>query len=111
MRSGIYPIKKGCSGSNNLQEGRTERSGDRLAKEREKKIHRGDTEKERRIKRLVYHKTRKRNEDEEKVLKRDQEKGGVRERKTEWERKACIHGRAYICTCVYLCASRRGCYE
>lgn len=67
---------------------------------REKKIHRADTEKERRIKRLVYHKTRKRNEDGGKVLKHDQEEEGGRERKTEWERKACIRGRAYVYVCV-----------
>lgn len=70
-------------------------------RKREKEKRREHTEEEeRKIKRFIHRKTRKRNEDEAKVLKRDQGKGGGRERKTEWERKARASGRESECVCV-----------
>jgi len=59
-----------------------------------------EREEERKIKRLVYHKTRKRNEDEGKVLKHDQKKGRGREKKTERDIKR-VSARARIRVCVY----------
>lgn len=39
------------------------------------------------------------------MLKRDQEKGRGRERKTEWERKAyvCVYACVFACVCVCAC--------
>lgn len=92
--NGIYPKEKGASAVTSRRTGQKGRLMAQRKSEKEKR--RGQAEEEeRKIKRFIHRKTRKRNEDEAKVLKRDQGKGG-RERKTEWERKARASERASV---------------